>query len=123
MESSQKHRNRIRKTRAMRVGKHVRGSQEKPRLKVIRSNTQVYVQLIDDEKSITLASTSTLSKDSKNTESQKKNVTSAKQLGLKIAELAKEKNVQKVVFDRGRYRYHGIVAAIADGAREGGLLF
>lgn len=123
MDSSQIKRNRVRKARSMRIRKRVRGDHAKPRLSVVRSCKQIYVQLIDDEQSATLASTSTLSKDFRNTEFNRKNIASGKQLGLKIAKLAKEKNVTTVVFDRGRFKYHGVVAAVAEGAREGGLIF
>jgi large subunit ribosomal protein L18 len=121
MEKSQLHRNRVRKKRAMRVRQRVRGNRETPRLSVFKSVKHLYVQLIDDEQSETLASASTLSKELRQTEYNRKNKESAKRLGLKIAELAKGKNVEKVVFDRGRFKYHGLIAAIADGAREGGL--
>ena len=121
MDNSQLHRNSIRKKRALRVRKTLRGSQEKPRLCVIKSGQHVYAHLIDDESALTLASVSTLSKEFRQTEYNRKNKDSAKQLGLKIAELAKEKNVKTVVFDRGRFKYHGVVASVADGAREGGL--
>lgn len=123
MESSQIKATRVRKKRVIRTRKKVRGSQEKPRLCVIKSNKNIHVQLIDDEKSLTLASTSTLSNDFRATEYNKRNQTSAKQLGLKIAELAKEKSVKRVVFDRSGFKYHGVLAAVADGAREGGLEF
>lgn len=123
MENSQKNKIRIANKRALRIRKGVRGSTEKPRLSVMRSNTSVYVQLIDDDKSLTVASTSTRSKDFRNSEFNKCNQASAKQLGLKIAALAQEKKVKKVVFDRGARKYHGVVAAVADGAREGGLEF
>ncbi|MCH9627628.1 MAG: 50S ribosomal protein L18 [Chlamydiales bacterium] len=107
----------------MRTRKRVRGCEQKPRLCVIKTNTNIYVQLIDDEKSLTLASASTLSKEFRTTEFNKRNQTSAKQLGLKIADLAKKKAVSKVVFDRSGAKYHGVLAAVADGAREGGLEF
>ncbi|MCC5832100.1 MAG: 50S ribosomal protein L18 [Chlamydiales bacterium] len=123
MESSQIKVSKIRKMRAMRTRKRVRGSREKPRLCVIKSNKNIHVQLIDDENALTLASTSTLSKDFRTTEFNKRNLISAKQLGLKIAELAKGKAVKKVVFDRSGFKYHGVIAAVADGAREGGLEF
>ncbi len=123
MDSSQLHKSRKRKSRALRVRQHLRGNGEKPRLSVVKSSQHLYVQLIDDEKSITLASTSTLSKDFRGSEFNRKNKESAKQLGLKIAALAKQKNVNAVVFDRGSFKYHGVVAALADGAREGGLQF
>jgi len=121
MENSQLHRNHIRTKRAMRVRQRLRGNQEKPRLSVFKSSKHLYVQLIDDVQSTTIASTSTLSKEFRQTEYNRKNKDSAKQLGLKIAELAKGKNIKTVVFDRGRFKYHGVIASIADGAREGGL--
>src|SRR5690554_3928286 len=112
MESSQIKATRVRKKRVIRTRKKVRGSQEKPRLCVIKSNKNIHVQLIDDEKSLTLASTSTLSKDFRATEYNRRNQTSAKQLGLKIAELAKEKSIKRVVFDRSGFKYHGVLAAV-----------
>ncbi len=123
MENSQKNTVRLRKKRAQRLRRKVRGSEVKPRLCVIKSNKNVHVQLIDDEKSLTLASTSTLSKEFRTTEFNKRSQSSAKQLGLKIAELAKAKSVKKVVFDRSSFKYHGVIAAVADGAREGVLEF
>lgn len=121
MEKSQLHRNRVRKNRAMRVRKRLRGSQDKPRLSVYKSGKHLYVQVINDEQGVTLVSTSTLSKDFRQSDYNRKNLDSAKQLGLKIAGLAKKENVTTVVFDRGRFKYHGVIAAVADGAREGGL--
>jgi len=121
MDTSQLHRNHVRKMRTMRVRKRLRGNQEKPRLSVFKSAKHLYVQLIDDEQAVTLVSTSTQGKEFQQTEYNRKNKPSAKQLGLKIAELAKERNVSTVVFDRGRFKYHGVIAAVADGAREGGL--
>lgn len=123
MKNSQKQINRIRRKRQQRVRKHVRGNGEKPRLCVMKTGEHLYVQLIDDEQSMTLASISTLSKEFRKSEFNRKNKTSAKQLGMKMAELAKNKNVNTVVFDRGRFKYHGVIAAVADGAREGGLIF
>lgn len=121
MDKSHKHKQYTRKKRTLRVRKHLRGNGEKPRMCVVKSGLHLYVQLIDDEKAITLASTSTLSKEFQKTDYNRKNVESGKQLGLKIAELAKQKNVNAVVFDRGHSKYHGVVASVADGAREGGL--
>ena len=123
MESSQKNTTRIRRKRVMRIRKRLRGNHEKPRLCVIKTNKNIHVQLIDDEKSLTLASTSTLAKDFRTTEFNKRNQSSAKQLGLKIAALAKEKAVKRVVLDRSGFKYTGVIAAVADGAREGGLEF
>ncbi len=123
MDSSQLRRNRVRHKRALRVRQTLRGNLEKPRMSVFKSAKHLYVQIIDDEQSATLASTSTRSKEFSKTEYNRKNKESAKQLGIKIAELAKEKNVKAVIFDRGRFKYHGVIAALADGAREAGLQF
>lgn len=121
MEKSQLHRNRVRVKRAQRVRQRLRGNQEKPRLSVHKTSKHLYVQLIDDENAVTMASTSTVSKEFRETEFNRKNKDAAKKLGLKIAELAKAHGVERVVFDRGRYKYHGSIASVADGAREGGL--
>jgi large subunit ribosomal protein L18 len=121
MESSQTKKFQARKKRSLRVRKHLRGNGDKPRLCVVKTGAHLYVQLIDDEKAITLASVSTLSKEYQDTDYNRKNKESGKQLGLKIASLAKQKNVNAVIFDRGRSKYHGVIASVADGAREGGL--
>lgn len=121
MESSLKKKFLNRKKRAVRNRVHLRGTEEKPRLCVVKSNKHIHVQLIDDDKAFTLVSTSTLAPEFRKTEFCKRNKASAKQLGLKIAELAKAKSVKRVVFDRGSFKYHGVIAALADGAREGGL--
>lgn len=123
MDSSQIRKQRVRAKRRLRVRKRLRGTEVKPRLCVVKTNSHVHIQLINDEQSITIASASTLSKEFRNTDNNRKNKTSAKQLGLKIAALAKQKNIQQIVFDRGGSKYHGVVAAVADGAREGGLEF
>lgn len=121
MDSSQIKRNRTRNTRTLRVRKNLRGNQEKPRLCVIKTARHIHVQLIDDTNSKTLASISTLSKEFRTTEFKRKNKESGKKLGLRIAELALGKSISTVVFDRGRFKYHGVIASVADGAREGGL--
>jgi large subunit ribosomal protein L18 len=109
--------------RALRVRKHVRGTSDKPRLCVSKTNQHISVQLIDDEKGVTLAYAGTLRKeDIKGTEGGKSKTT-AKAVGLKIGELAKKLNVEKAVFDRGRFKYHGLIAELANGAREAGLQF
>jgi len=113
-------RNKVRKTRVMRVRKKLRGNAEKPRLSVFKSLNHIGVQLIDDEKGVTLASYSTLSKEIKGKKISKE---SAKLIGAKIAELAKEKKIDRIVFDRGRYKYHGIIAEVANGARDNGIKF
>ncbi|MCE5317484.1 MAG: 50S ribosomal protein L18 [Parachlamydia sp.] len=109
--------------RTLRVRKHLRGSSVKPRLCVVKSNKHIQVQIIDDEKGVTLGSTATFAADFQGTEFAKKNVESARKLGEKIAEIAKLKNIKEVVFDRGPFKYHGILAALADAARAGGLQF
>lgn len=113
-------RNKVRKTRVMRVRKKLRGNAEKPRLSVFKSLKHLGVQLIDDEKGVTLASFSTLSKEMAGKTVSKE---SAKLIGAKIAELAKEKSIDRVVFDRGRYKYHGIIAEVAQSARDNGIQF
>lgn len=104
----------------MRVRKKLRGTEDKPRLTVSRTNRHIYAQLIDDEKAITLAGFGTMSKGSSLKERSKD---AARIIGKEIARLAKEKNVHSVVFDRGRYKFHGIVAELANSAREAGLQF
>ena len=109
-----------RQLRHKRVRGKISGTPERPRLNVYRSNTNIYAQLIDDVKGVTLASASTLEKEF---EGAGGNADAAKKIGLKIAERALAKGIETVVFDRGGYIYHGRVAALAEGAREGGLKF
>lgn len=112
--------------KAMRLHRHVRirykisGTPERPRLNVFRSNANIYAQIIDDVNGVTLVSASTLDKDF---EGATGNAEAAKKVGLVLAERAKAKGIEQVVFDRGGYVFHGRVAALADGAREGGLTF
>ena len=111
---------------AMRLKRHVRvrgkisGTPECPRLNVFRSNANIYAQIIDDVNGVTLVSANTLEK---GFEGATGNVEAAKKVGLALAERAKAKGIEVVVFDRGGYLYHGRVAALAEGAREGGLKF
>lgn len=112
-----------RKSRAMRVRKKLRGTSLKPRLSVHKSNCHIQVQLIDDQTGLTLGSIATFAKEFRETEFCKKNKGSARKLGERIAEIAKEKNIKEVVFDRGQFKYHGILAELADAARSGGLQF
>ncbi len=105
--------------RAMRVRKPLR-QMEKPRLSVSRSLKHVYAQVIDDMTGITIAGVSSNSKEFASIKGRKE---VAKQVGIKLAEMATAKNVKTVVFDRGRYKFHGRIASIAEGAREGGLSF
>jgi large subunit ribosomal protein L18 len=107
-----------------RIRKKVVGTPERPRLNVYRSLNHIYVQLIDDLKGVTLAAASTADeRKGKDTRVTGGNVASAKIVGKKIADLAKQKGFTKVVFDRGGYIYHGRVKAVADAAREAGLQF
>ena len=106
--------------RHKRVRSKVSGTPERPRLNVFRSETNIYAQVIDDVNGVTLVSASSLEKDfaCEGTKSD-----AAKQVGLNVAERAKAKGIEVVVFDRGGYVYHGRVQALAEGAREGGLQF
>ena len=108
--------------RRRRVRSHILGNTDKPRMTVAKSLNNIYVQIIDDMKRITLVGLSTGSKtmSEKFTKDDSK-TEKARKLGQAIAELAKEKGIQRVVFDRNHFRYHGRVKAVADGAREKGL--
>ena len=108
-----------RSRRHKRVRAKVFGTTERPRLHVFRSNQHIYAQLLDDEKGRVLVFASDITVKGRD----KKGVGLSKKLGLTIAEKAKEKKIQSVVFDRGGYEYHGNIKAIAEGAREGGLEF
>jgi len=105
--------------RKTRVRRTVVGTDTKPRLCVFRSNKFTYAQLVSDDNGHVIAAASTKEGSAKSLRS----VESAKALGLKIAELAKAKSIESVVFDRNGYIFHGRVAAVAEGAREGGLTF
>lgn len=113
--------NKVRKKRHARVRVKLSGTAERPRLSVYRSNKNIYAQLIDDEKGVTIASASTLDKEL-NPEAAG-NVEAAQKVGELIAKRAVEKGVKAVVFDRGGYLYHGRVKALAESARENGLEF
>ena len=114
-------RRRSRTRRHVRLRKKVSGTPERPRLVVNRSSRHIVVQLIDDVAGHTLAAASTLEADVRAVEGDKK--AKAAKVGELIAERAREAGVTAVVFDRGGYRYHGRIAALADAAREGGLEF
>ena len=101
----------------------VRGTANRPRLSVYRSLRHVYAQIIDDDSGVTLASASTLEKAAAGSLKATGNREAGSLLGKLIAERAKENGVESVVFDRGGFRYHGVIRAIADGAREAGLKF
>ncbi len=115
-----KHRSLTRKRRIYRVRKNIKGTQTKPRMSVNKTNKHLFVQLIDDESAKTLAAIGTYSKEFKGT---KKSKESASILGKKIAEIAKSKKIKEVVFDRGRYKFHGLLSELAKGAKEAGLKF
>lgn len=108
-----------RNRRHLRVRKHVSGTVERPRLVVNRSSRHMFVQVIDDKAGVTLASASTMEAELRAAESDKSE--KAKRVGELVAERAKAAGIEAVVFDRGGNKYHGRVAAVADGAREGGL--
>lgn len=114
---------RQRHRRKLRVRNNLRGTAERPRLAVFRSHKHVYCQLIDDAVGKTLASASTRDKDIRGQLGYGGNRTAAETIGKKIAEKALAIGITKVCFDRGSYKYHGRVAALAAGAREGGLAF
>ena len=111
---------------AMRLKRHVRvrgkvsGTPERPRLNVFRSNANIYAQIIDDVNGVTLVAANTLEKEFEGTTG---NCEAAKKVGAVLAERAKAKGINVVVFDRGGYIFHGRVAALAEGAREAGLEF
>ena len=109
-----------RERRHRRVRTKISGTAECPRLCVFRSNTNVYAQIIDDTKGVTLVQASTLDKEVKTKNS---NVEAAKEVGALIAKRATAKNIKTVVYDRSGYIYHGVVKALAEAAREGGLEF
>ena len=109
--------------RAARVRRKVRVGSSRPRLSVFRSLTNIYGQIIDDASGRTLASASSIDKDLRGTLDGLKRTEAASRVGKALAEKAKAHGITKVVFDRGRFMYHGRVKALADAAREGGLEF
>lgn len=108
--------------RKLRVRKKLRGSSQKPRLTVFKSNLYIYAQIIDDEDSKTIASASDIKMAKKKEEKVNKMERAAK-VGESLALLALKNKVKEVVFDRSGYKYHGRVRALAEGARKGGLVF
>lgn len=109
-----------RERRHKRVRTKISGTSECPRLCVFRSNANVYAQIIDDTKGVTLVQASTLDKEVKTKHSNKE---AAKEVGTLVAKRALEKNIKTVVYDRGGYIYHGVVKELAEAAREAGLEF
>jgi large subunit ribosomal protein L18 len=112
-------RNKIRR----RIRSTIRGTAERPRLSIFKSNKHVYLQLINDLGNATITSVSTISQDLQSELKGKAGVESAKIVGEALAKAALDQGIIKVVFDRSGYKYHGIVKAAADGARQGGLDF
>jgi len=106
-----------------RIRKKLEGSTSRPRLAVFRSNKHIYAQVIDDSKGATLTAASTLDVDTKKDVKHGGNIAAAKAVGKLVAQRAKEKGIENVLFDRGGYLYHGRVKALAEAAREAGLKF
>ncbi|MBD3363186.1 50S ribosomal protein L18 [Candidatus Dojkabacteria bacterium] len=107
-----------RKRRKMKIRKKISGTADRPRLAVFRSNAHIYAQLIDDENNVTLGSASDLDLKAKGTKTER-----AETVGKEIAKIAKSKKIETIIFDRGGYKFHGRVKALADGAKEAGLIF
>ncbi len=116
-------RSQARKRRHIRVRKKIFGTADRPRLNVFRSLSNIYAQLIDDEAGVTLVAASTLDPQVREEAAGLPKLEQAKVVGKVLAERAREKGIQKVVFDRGGYVYHGRVRALAEASREGGLVF
>ena len=112
-----------RERRKLRIRKKIGGTPEQPRLTVFRTARHIYAQVIDDSTGRTLAHVSTLSKDLKGSLDEGNKTEAAKKVGTLVAKICLSKKIQKVVFDRNGYLYHGRVSALANAAREGGLKF
>lgn len=123
MKSKTKQKEQRRKKIHRRVRNSIRGTAEKPRFNVFKSNKHVYGQLINDREGTTVVAASTLTPDLREELEEKSGVESAFEVGKYLAKLASEQGIESVVFDRSGYKYHGQIKAIADGAREGGLDF
>jgi large subunit ribosomal protein L18 len=120
---AQKAKERQRLRRRRHVRRKIVGTSERPRLTVFRSSKHIYAQLVDDLAGATLAAASSNTEDLRERVKYGGNVKAAVQVGTKLAAAAKEKGISKAAFDRGHYRYHGRVKALADAARKGGLQF
>lgn len=116
-----KHKRQLRRRRHVR--RAITGTAERPRLSVHRSSKHIYAQLIDDLSGVTLAAAGSLAEGVRKDLAYGGNIKAAQVVGKQLAEQAKSKGIAKVAFDRGHYRYHGRVKALADAAREGGLQF
>jgi len=117
--------NRIKTERRNKIRKRIRatitGTAERPRLAVFKSSKHIYLQLINDRENATITSVSSLSSDLKGELDDKSKIEAANLIGKALAKTALDMGIKKVVFDRGGYKYHGVVKSAADGAREGGL--
>ncbi len=113
--------NKIRERRKRRTRAKIFGTSDKPRLSVFRSNRYTYAQLIDDSVGKTMVGASTKELEKSKAKGQKSKVLLSEQLGELIAKKAVEKGIKKAVFDRGKYKYHGRIKAVAESARKGGL--
>lgn len=123
MLKSQVRKNKTVRNRVFRVRKSLKGDASKPRLSIYKSSKHLFAQLIDDESHKTLLGIGTQSTTLQKTKFNKKSKDSAKHLGALVAQFAKERKIERVVFDRGRYKFHGLVAEFANSAREAGLQF
>lgn len=112
-----------RQRRKMRVRKKIRGTRSRPRLAVYRSSKHVYAQIIDDDAGRTLVAAASCSKKERTAGDERSKSDTAFELGKRVAEACRSKGIKTVVFDRGGYEFHGRVAKVAEGAREGGLRF
>ena len=112
-----------RERRKLRIRRKISGSSERPRLTVFRSSKHIYAQVVDDVAGSTIAHASTLTRDVRTAIAESTKSDAAKQVGAAIAKLLLSKGIDKVVFDRNGYLYHGRVRALADAAREAGLKF
>lgn len=112
-----------RERRKLRIRRQISGTTERPRLSVFRSAKHIYAQVVDDVSGVTLAAASTLSRDLKSTLGEDDKTAAAQKVGALIGRICREKNINKVVFDRNGYLYHGRIKALADAAREAGLQF
>ena len=120
---AEKSRSAARLRRQTRVRMHVQGTPQRPRLSIFRSLSEIYAQVIDDQAGNTIVSASSIDQELRGKMKGLKKAEQAKLVGKALAERAKKKGVQAVVFDRGGFKYSGRVKALADGAREGGLEF
>ncbi|NBC26233.1 MAG: 50S ribosomal protein L18 [Bacteroidetes bacterium] len=116
-QAKTKRRNKIRR----RIRSTITGTAERPRLAVFKSSKHIYLQLINDRENVTITSVSSVSNELKDDLTDKTKTEAASIIGKAIAETAVDMGIKKVVFDRGGYKYHGVIKAAADGAREGGL--